>query len=57
VRAVDADRFPTRADVMRRNVRDSDHAVVEGTGRYLMLEKPERFAELVDRAVNEVARA
>lgn len=56
VRAVNADRFPTRADAMRRYVRDFDYAVVEGTGHYLMLEKPERFAELLERAVNEVAR-
>jgi len=57
VRAVNADRFPTRADVMRRYARDFDYGVVEGTGHYLMLEKPGRFGELLEWAVNEVARA
>lgn len=51
-----ADRFPTQADAMLRYLRDFDYAVVEGTGHYLMLENPERLAELLERAVGEVAR-
>jgi sigma-B regulation protein RsbQ len=55
VRAVNADRFPTRADVMRRYAPDFEYVAVEGTGHYLMLEKPERFAQLLGRMVTEIA--
>jgi pimeloyl-ACP methyl ester carboxylesterase len=55
VRAINADHFPTNAAAMRRYVRDFDYTVLGGTGHYPMLEQPERFAQVLERSVNEIA--
>jgi pimeloyl-ACP methyl ester carboxylesterase len=59
--AVNADKFPTRLDHARAYAPRFDAVIVEGTGHYLMREKPERFnqrlAEAVARVREEAASA
>ena len=51
IRAVSADKFPTKVDVNRRHIPGYSVEIVPGTSHYLMLEKPQDFNAALDRAL------
>jgi pimeloyl-ACP methyl ester carboxylesterase len=55
VRAVNAGRFPTNVEGMRRHAPQFDAAVMDGVGHYPMLEDPDRFGRLLDQALRALA--
>lgn len=57
IRAVNADKFPTKIEANRRYMPGYEAIVVPGTGHYLMLEKPEPFGAALDQALGQVLAA
>jgi pimeloyl-ACP methyl ester carboxylesterase len=57
VRAVNADKYPTKLEANRRHMPGYEAIIVAGTGHYPMLEDPERFDPALDRALVQVLAA
>ena len=54
IRAVNADRFPTKVEVNRRHMPGFEVTLVPGSGHYPMLEFPEPFRAALDKAIDQV---
>jgi pimeloyl-ACP methyl ester carboxylesterase len=54
IRAVNADKFPTNAEVNRRHMPGFQAIIVTGTGHYPMLEDPAQFNSALDQALDQV---
>jgi pimeloyl-ACP methyl ester carboxylesterase len=57
ITAINSDRYPTDLAANRRHAFQFELRLMEGVGHYPMLEAPERFAELLERVVGEMAGA
>jgi pimeloyl-ACP methyl ester carboxylesterase len=55
VRLINADRFPTDLAGARKAKPDVQLAVMPGVGHFLMLEDPDEFNRLLERAIKELA--
>jgi pimeloyl-ACP methyl ester carboxylesterase len=57
IRAVNADLWPTNVEANRRHHDDFDAVIVEGTGHFLMMERPEAFNPVLAEVLLGVAHA
>lgn len=55
VRAINSDHSPTNAKSIRHYVNDFDYMTISGTGHYPMLEKPDRFNQLLERILQQAS--
>jgi pimeloyl-ACP methyl ester carboxylesterase len=56
IRAINSDMIPTLLEVSRRYAPQFEAALVHGTGHFPMLEKPDEFNRLLEKAIEELAR-
>jgi pimeloyl-ACP methyl ester carboxylesterase len=56
VRAINSDAQPTALENNRKYLKDYNYSVINGTGHYPMLEKPEEFNVLLGEVVEELAK-
>ena len=52
VRAINADKFPTNVEALRRHAPGFELAIVPGVGHYVMLERPAEFDRALDAALD-----
>jgi pimeloyl-ACP methyl ester carboxylesterase len=55
IHAINGTRYPTRVEAFRRAAPQFAVSYLPGTGHYLMLEAPQRFDEILDRTLAEMA--
>jgi pimeloyl-ACP methyl ester carboxylesterase len=56
VRGINADLWPTDIEANRRHMVSYEVEIMEGTGHFIMLEKPEEFNKILDRFVSELIK-
>jgi pimeloyl-ACP methyl ester carboxylesterase len=56
VRCVNADLWPTNAEVNRRYMSSFDIAIIKGAGHFIMLEKPKEFNKKLDDSIKEIIK-
>ncbi len=55
VRSINSDYTPTNRDNNLKYFRDFDYAVINGTGHYPMLERPDEFNNVLDKILRELS--